>query len=287
MADILIIVNPASGKFKIIKPLLHKIMDILKEKADKVELALTEYRGHGTYLAQNSSSHVIIAAGGDGLVNEVAKGVVNTDKLFYVLPFGTKNVFCKEYGISANPVMAAKKINFSNIKKIPVGYIDNKIFLLMAGVGFDAHVVRNVEKKGVKIKLLKTLAHIIHSVPAFFTDKYSRMYIYINGKRYGFYHGVFAISASYAGTYKLGNIQEGKINCFLVEKGSRLSLFKAFAPLFFWLGFHGTHISAANIKLNGASFCQIDGEYTELQNESTYIMIKENAINFIVPVKKL
>lgn len=287
MADILIIVNPASGKFKIIKPLLHKIMDILKEKADKVELALTEYRGHGTYLAQNSSSHVIIAAGGDGLVNEVAKGVVNTDKLFYVLPFGTKNVFCKEYGISANPVMAAKKINFSNIKKIPVGYIDNKIFLLMAGVGFDAHVVRNVEKKGVKIKLLKTLAHIIHSVPAFFTDKYSRMYIYINGKRYGFYHGVFAISASYAGTYKLGNIQEGKINCFLVEKGSRLSLFKAFAPLFFWLGFHGTHISAANIKLNGASFCQIDGEYTELQNESTYILIKENAINFIVPVKKL
>ena len=66
-----------------------------------------------------------------------------------------------------------------------------------------------------------------------------------------------------------------------------LSLFKSFAPLFFWLGFHGTHINAENIKLNGASFCQIDGEYTELQNESTYIMIKENAINFIAPIKKL
>ena len=47
MADILIIANPASGKFKIIKPLLHTIIDILKEKADKVELVLTEYRGHG------------------------------------------------------------------------------------------------------------------------------------------------------------------------------------------------------------------------------------------------
>ena len=157
----------------------------------------------------------------------------------------------------------------------------------MAGVGFDAHIVRNVEKKGVRFKLLKTLAHVIHGVPAFFTDKYSRMYIYVNGKRYGFYHGVFAVSASYAGTYKLGKIHEGKINCFLVEKSGRLSLFKSFAPLFFWLGFHGTHINAENIKLNGASFCQIDGEYTELQNESTYIMIKENAINFIAPVKKL
>lgn len=287
MTDILIIVNPASGKYKIIKPLLHKIMNILKEKADKVELALTEYRGHGTVLAKNSSSQIIIAAGGDGLVNEVAKGVVNTDKLFYVLPFGTKNVFCKEYGISVNPVIAAKNLDLSSIKKIPVGYIDNKIFLLMAGVGFDAHVVRNIEKKGVRFKLLKTLAHVIHGVPAFFTDKYSRMYIYVNGKRYGFYHGVFAVSASYAGTYKLGKIEKSKINCFLVEKNGRLSLFKSFAPLFFWLGFHGTHINAENIKLNGASFCQIDGEYTELQNESTYIMIKKNAINFIAPVKKL
>ena len=183
MTDILIIVNPASGKYKIIKPLLHKIMNILKEKADKVELALTEYRGHGTVLAKNSSSQIIIAAGGDGLVNEVAKGVVNTDKLFYVLPFGTKNVFCKEYGISVNPVIAAKNLDLSSIKKIPVGYIDNKIFLLMAGVGFDAHVVRNIEKKGVRFKLLKTLAHVIHGVPAFFTDKYSRMYIYVNGKK--------------------------------------------------------------------------------------------------------
>ncbi len=157
----------------------------------------------------------------------------------------------------------------------------------MAGFGFDAHVVRNVEKKGVKFKLFKTFAHIIQGFPALFADKYSRMYVYINGKRYGFYHGVFAISAFYAGTYKLGRIQERKINCFLVEKNGRLSLLKAFAPLFFWFGFNGIHINSENIKLNGVSFCQLDGEYTELQNKSTYIMIKENAINFIAPLKKL
>ncbi len=287
MADILIIVNPASGKYRIIKPLLPKIINILKEKTDKVEIALTEYRGHGTHIAQNSQSQIIIAAGGDGLVNEVAKGVVDTDKLFYVLPFGTKNVFCKEYGISANPVKAAKHLNLGNIKKIPVGYIDNKIFLLMAGLGFDAHVVRNVEYKGVRFKLLKTLSHIIQGIPALFLDKYSSMYIYINGKKHIFYHGIFAISASYAGTYKLGKIQEGKINGFLVEKNGIFSLLKSFIPLFFWFGFKGTRISAEYIKLHGASFCQLDGEYIELQNQSTYIMIKENAINFIVPEKKL
>ena len=76
-------------------------------------------------------------------------------------------------------------------------------------------------------------------------------------------------------------------NAFLVENNGRLALFKAFAPLFFWFGFKGTHISAENIKINGAAFCQLDGEYVELQNQSTYIFIKEKAINLISPEKKL
>ena len=175
MNDILIIANPASGKYKIFKPLLHKIIDILKQKADKVELTLTKYRGHGTILAQASDSNIIIAAGGDGLINEVAKGVVNTDKLFYALPLGTKNVFCKEYGISSNPLHAAKLLDINHIKQIPVGFIENKIFLLMAGFGFDAHVVKKVEDKGVRFRLLKTLTHVIRGVPAFFSDKYPKM----------------------------------------------------------------------------------------------------------------
>lgn len=287
MVDILVIVNPASGKYKIIKPLLPKIINILKEKADSVGLALTEHRGHATIIAQSAVSKVIIAAGGDGLVNEVAKGVVNTDKLFYVLPFGTKNVFCKEYGISSNPLKAAKYLNLNNVKKIPVGYIDNKIFLLMVGFGFDAHVVRNVEKKGVRFKLLKTLEHIIQGFPALFIDKYPRIYIYANGKRYGFYHGIFAVSASYAGSYKLGKIDKSKINGFLVEQNGKLSLLKAFMPLFCWFGFHGTSINAENIKINGVSFCQLDGEFVELQSESSFIKIKENAINFLFPSKNL
>ena len=48
-----------------------------------------------------------------------------------------------------------------------------------------------------------------------------------------------------------------------------------------------TSINSENIKLNGVSFFFFFGEYTELQNKSTYIMIKENAINFIAPLKKL
>lgn len=119
MCSILLIANPASGKYK--KDKIDKILLLLKQKADKVELALTEYRGHAEILARESDADLIIAAGGDGIINETARGVVGTDKFFYALPLGTINVFCKEYGIGRNPYKAVEKLNLSNIKKIPVG----------------------------------------------------------------------------------------------------------------------------------------------------------------------
>ncbi len=281
MYNVLIIANPASGKYN--KHKLDEIISIIKEKVDNVSLALTEYRGHGEVLAKNTDADLVIAAGGDGIINEVAKGIVGTEKYFYALPLGTVNVFCKEYGIGKNPIEGAKKLKFNNIKKIPVGYIEDKLFLLMAGFGFDAAVVKKVENKGVKFKPFKTAVHLMYGFPAFFSEQYERVYIYKQGRRYGFYHGVFAVAASYAGTYKLGIIQRDMINAFIVHHSGKLALFRAFAPLFFWFGFNGKHLAAESFKIDGATFCQLDGEYVDLKNKSTYILIKKDAINFLSP----
>ncbi len=281
MYKILIIANPASGKYN--KQKLKTISNILKKKADSVEIMLTKHRGHGEIIAKNSDADLIIAAGGDGIINEVAKGVVGTEKHFYALPLGTINVFCKEYGIGSDPLKAAEKLNTQNIKKIPVGYIEDKLFLLMAGFGFDANVVRKVENKGVRFKPLKTAVHLMFGFPAFFTEKYERMYIYKQGKRYGFYHGVFAVAASYAGTYKLGELKKDTINAYIVNQSGKIALFRAFAPLFFWFGFNGRHLASDSFKIDGAEFCQLDGEYVKLDNKSTYIMVRKNAINFLSP----
>ena len=281
MFSILLIANPASGKYKKYK--IDKILLLLQKKADKVELALTEYRGHAEILARESKADLIIAAGGDGIINETARGVVGTEKFFYALPLGTINVFCKEYGIGRNPYKAVEKLNFSNVKKIPVGYVGDKLFLLMAGFGFDAHVVKKVENKGVKYIILKTAMHFMYGFPAFFSDKYNKISMYKQGKRYIFYHGVFAVAASYAGTYKLGVIDKNLINAFLVQPKGRLALFRAFAPLFFRFGFNGTHLSSDYLKIDGVNFCQLDGEYVDLEKESNYIILKKEAINFLSP----
>lgn len=281
MISILLIANPASGKYN--KKKIEKILSLLKQKAEKVELALTEYRGHAEIIARESDADVIIAAGGDGMINETARGVVGTDKFFYALPLGTINVFCQEYKIGKNPYKAVEKLNLKNLKKIPVGYVGDKLFLLMAGFGFDAHVVKKVESHGVKFRPLKTAMHFVYGFPAFFSDKYNKINLYKLGKNYPFYHGVFAVAASYAGTYKLGKIDKDLTNAFLVQQKGRMALFNAFAPLFFRFGFNGTHISSDYYKIDGVDFCQLDGEYVDLEKNSNYISFKKDAINFLSP----
>lgn len=283
MLSILLIANPASGKYKQSK--IDKIISLLRKKSNKVNIALTEYRGHAEILAKESDADLIIAAGGDGIINETARGVVGSDKYFYALPLGTINVFCKEYGIGRNPYKAIEKLNFENIKTIPVGYVGDKLFLLMAGFGFDAHVIKKVERYGFRFKPLKTAAHFMYGFPAFFSDKYNKINLYKSGKNHAFYHGVFAVAASYAGTYKLGKIDENLINAFLVQRKGRLALFNAFAPLFFRIGFNGSHISSDYFKIDGVDFCQLDGEYIDLESQSNYISIKKDAIKFLSPKK--
>ena len=83
--------------------------------------------------------------------------------------------------------------------------------------------------------------------------------------------------------YKLGVIDKNLINAFLVQPKGRLALFRAFAPLFFRFGFNGTHLSSDYLKIDGVNFCQLDGEYVDLEKESNYIILKKEAINFLSP----
>lgn len=282
MFKILIIANPVSGGYNENK--LKTVTDILKQKCDKVDIILTEYKGHAEIISKNAEYELIIAAGGDGLINETARGICGSSKLFAALPFGTVNVFCREYGIGLNPVKAAKRLNLSEAIGIPIGYIDEHPFLLMAGFGFDAATVEKVEKK--EKRTFKTLSHILNGISALIKEKYQPFTICYDGKRKTAYHAVFAVTSSYAGSFKLGNIETGKINAFFIDNNGRYGLFKAFISLFMGFGFKGKRLYSDYIKIEGASSCQLDGDYTRLSNTSSYIKIKRNAINLIICGKK-
>jgi YegS/Rv2252/BmrU family lipid kinase len=137
----LFIVNPISGKGRKARIIAH-----LKEKGLKV--VCTEYAGHAEVLARKATERVIVAVGGDGTVNEVARGIVGTDKVLGIIPCGSGDGLALHLGISRHYKQALKTIIRGNVQKIDSGLINGRPFFSVCGTGFDAVVSERFAKSG-------------------------------------------------------------------------------------------------------------------------------------------
>lgn len=119
-----------------------------------VTLAETSRRGHASRLAQGaaaSDTEVVVVLGGDGTLNEAANGLVGTDCALAVLPGGSTNVFARTIGLPNDPMESVgillEALDQGSITRIGLGSVNGRYFLFHAGLGFDAAVVAQVEKR--------------------------------------------------------------------------------------------------------------------------------------------
>ena len=113
-------------------------------------------------LARNAAEagfDLILAAGGDGTINEAVNGLVGSRVAFGALPAGTANVLANELGLSNRPDLAAKQLLEAVPTRISVGALDRpgqlrRHFLLMAGVGLDALIIYDLDM-GLKARFGK------------------------------------------------------------------------------------------------------------------------------------
>jgi YegS/Rv2252/BmrU family lipid kinase len=130
------------------------------------ELRLTRHPGHAAELAHEAASagyDMVIAAGGDGTVNDVIQSLAGYRTALGVLPMGTVNVWAREMGISLSASEARETLLHGVRRRVDLGRAGQRYFLMMAGVGFDAEVARRVEKGRLKrfgLKLLEYLATV-------------------------------------------------------------------------------------------------------------------------------
>ncbi len=95
----------------------------------------------------DAGADLLLALGGDGTLNEMLPGIVHTNVPLAVIPAGTANVLARELGLGCNPLRAARRLGECVPQRIPVGLLRSdpdgieRYFALMAGVGFDAHIV--------------------------------------------------------------------------------------------------------------------------------------------------
>ena len=163
------ILNPISGTHsKAEVPAM--IEQILDKNLFDTEICFTEYRGHAAEIAKRKAEEkadIVVAVGGDGTVNEVARSLVHTDTALAIIPCGSGNGLARHLCLPLDIKKAIGIINSCKIDDFDYGVINGMPFFCTCGMGFDAFIslkfaeagkrgpityVENVLKEGLKYK---------------------------------------------------------------------------------------------------------------------------------------
>ncbi len=146
---VLFIVNPFSGvgRKKAIEGYLNRLLD--SSRFDH-RIEYTQHPHHATQLSEqalNDGFGVIVAVGGDGTVNEVARPLVGSDAILGLIPSGSGNGLARHLRIPMFADRAIQVINKMNVKRIDTVEANDQFFLSIAGVGFDAFVAKKFARQ--------------------------------------------------------------------------------------------------------------------------------------------
>lgn len=157
---IMFIVNPISGTHDK-EAIVASIPRHLDSTSWDVRVKFTAYAGHATELTQRAvkmGMDVVVAVGGDGTVNEVARSLVDTPTALGIIPCGSGNGLARHLNIPMDAQRALAILERCRIEEMDYGRICGHPFFCTCGVGFDAEVSQAFARAGSRglITYLKT-----------------------------------------------------------------------------------------------------------------------------------
>lgn len=271
--------------------------NIIKEHLDSENLSFsvsyTQERGHAYDLATqavNLGKDYVIAVGGDGTVNEVARALIYENSALGIIPVGSGNGLARHLGIPLNPVLAIEVINQQNKYLIDAGKANGRAFFCTAGIGFDAHIGRMFSmstKRGfntyVKTVLQEFLQYRSHTyyVKVDEEEEFSKE----------------AFSITFANAAQFGNnayispeadISDGKLDLCLIKKyPKRVALHLGMR--LFNKSIHKSRfvtikkVDSVIIKCPDADCFHLDGEFLNLQGDLE-VQVIPRCLNILTPV---
>jgi YegS/Rv2252/BmrU family lipid kinase len=284
------IINPISGgKSKVV---IEKLIRMEFSNSDyDLDIQYTKYRHHATEIAKQSIEegfNTVIAVGGDGTVNEVARALISTKILFGIIPMGSGNGLSRFLNIPMNYRKALQLIKNGRSFKMDTIIANNEHFVNMAGVGFDAlisHLFANYGKRGF-ISYLKLITR------EFFRYKDNTYKLLINGQL----HEYNAFLISFANSSQFGNgahiaplaeINDGLIDICILNKFPRWKSF-IITVLLYSKGLarskYYSVIKTPSLEIlnNNKLFAHIDGDPV-IFDSNVKIEIVPLSLNIIVP----
>lgn len=285
-----VIINPVSGA-RSKRSVPEKIQKEIDPHLHDVHMFLTGYEGHATEIATeavNKNIDCVIAVGGDGTINEIAKVLVNTDVIFGIIPSGSGNGLARDLGIPMAYDKAVKILKEGYVRTIDYGIANGNIFFCTCGVGFDALVSEKAltqTSRGVLMYAKNMLSTFFNFKP----EKYK-----ITSADGVFDDEAFVITCANASQY--GNnayiaphadIQDGKMNISILKPLSVLNVPKVGVQMFSKnIDSNAKHIeivtSEAVIQRQKEGVMHLDGNaiYTD---KDIHVKIVKQALHVIVP----
>jgi YegS/Rv2252/BmrU family lipid kinase len=250
MMKALLIINPSSGKMKrkmppilrwtleklerrltgLYKPKITEadVIEVVKNKCNKAKISLdiefTKYPKHATKLAKAASDtyDLIIAAGGDGTINEVINGMADSRANLVIIPFGSTNVLACELGIPDDPKEAAELITKGKKIKMDLGYAEtgkeSRYFSMMLDVGPFAQVIKNMTP-GFK-KRWGRFAYPFGLIKLLVRYKWHKIYVRHEAESTGYFVIISNIK-NYGGEYEIAdkaNIRDGLLDLVIINR---------------------------------------------------------------------
>ena len=147
--NLVVIFNPSAGARR--RTRLHAALDLLYGLGVQCQLMETTARGDAEKFARMAAEEngIVVAAGGDGTIAEVAAGLAGTQAMLGILPLGTANVFALEMSVPLNPREAARALLMGRSTSVYPGILKrgclkDRLFIQMVGVGLDSVVVHHL-----------------------------------------------------------------------------------------------------------------------------------------------
>lgn len=181
----MLVFNPNAGQSDAHERELAAAAEVWRDAGWQVDLQPTRAAGDGKRLgrlAAEAGYDLVVAAGGDGTLNEVINGLAGSTTALAPLPLGTMNVWARELRLPLQPRAAAEAILGWHVRPIDLGRAGDRYFLLMAGIGFDAAVTAGV--RADEKRRLGALAYVLRGIEQALSVRGARARLVLDGRSF-------------------------------------------------------------------------------------------------------
>jgi YegS/Rv2252/BmrU family lipid kinase len=287
---VILIVKPI-GSFRLKQ--LRKILEVtFDKKKDSFDIYVSIKKGHSTTLTQKAlkeKADIVVACGGDGTINEVARELVETEVALGIIPLGSGNGIARHYKIPFDLSKAIQLIQKNRTTEMDVGVVNGHYFFGNMGCAFESHFIKKYQKN----RLHGLVAYVFAFFDAMLSFRHQKIKIQYNQKIRQISPFVFLVSNTNQQGYDFtvnptAKTNDGKLDLFWMEKSSLFAKLKFFFSAMLRKKLRGSEFNSVPVNslkislINQDDFClQVDGEYVPCSEKTLEVKVLPKKLKVI------